>query len=239
MEAESNLLPQLLHGEELVRRVGTEDAEAIKTELAARVRRSLPTPVITSMRTHGLFMAGGYLRSTLVEEKPADIDLFGPDEDTMNRAIEDFLDTNEKATIGFRSRNAVTIYLQGSKIQFILADCRPTLIETVMSFDFTICQAGIMITDEGAMEMVITDDFLNHTSKNLLRYTRPVRNQEPGAPMRRMLSFVARGFKPDFKSIASVSAILMQGTEEARVDPYYYADDIHEVLEQSLMNGNY
>lgn len=228
----------LTYSTSLVSHVGIDPEEEIITELALRARRQLQPAVEQLIRTHGLFVAGGYLRSILQGEPPKDLDLFGPTRQAVDNALNAFLAENPDATLVFCSENARTVMFRGEKLQFVRRDCRETLKETVMSFDFTICQAGFYINEDGATHTYVTSEFLHDTADHRLVYANPDRQQAPAAPLRRMLNFVARGFRPSFLSIADTLGVLFDAIKDDQ-QGLTMAELILDQLEQSRVSGDY
>jgi len=83
------------------------------------------------------WIAGGCLRSSLLNETPNDIDIFGPDENS----IQNFIDLNlNNAKLIHKSKVLESYILNGLKIQVVKRKYYNSIEECLTGFDYTICQ---------------------------------------------------------------------------------------------------
>jgi len=166
-----------------------------------------------------LMIGGGFIRATIAGEKPSDIDIFGPDKDTLKAAAM-ALALKRSARL-HESDNAFTILAPPRiPVQFIyrwVFDHPAALIGT---FDFTICQAALYIKEcplensESTVrkwDSVISEDFYRDLAARRLVYTHPVRNEDAGGSLMRVRKFLTRGYNIQAQSLAGVCARLFMG----------------------------
>lgn len=166
-----------------------------------------------------LMIGGGFIRATIAGEKPSDIDIFGPDKDTLKAAAM-ALALKRSARL-HESDNAFTILAPPRiPVQFIyrwVFDHPAALIGT---FDFTICQAALYIKEcplensESTVrkwDSVISEDFYRDLAARRLVYTHPDRNEDAGGSLMRVRKFLTRGYNIQAQSLAGVCARLFMG----------------------------
>lgn len=166
-----------------------------------------------------LMIGGGFIRATIAGEKPSDIDIFGPDKDTLKAAAM-ALALKRSARL-HESDNAFTILAPPRiPVQFIyrwVFDHPAALIGT---FDFTICQAALYIKEcplensESTVrkwDSVISEDFYRDLAARRLVYTHPLRNEDAGGSLMRVRKFLTRGYNIQAQSLAGVCARLFMG----------------------------
>lgn len=191
--------------------------EAIKTaELAPNDLRyvvtRLPKDIRQLLTEHPgkLFMGGGFIRATVAGEEPSDIDLFGYDETLLDSVAKILADRRPGSRI-HRSKNAITLITPNRMpVQFITRWTFQTAQELVASFDFTVCQAAVWRTGDvgGAWRSSIGDGFYVDLAARRLVYTSPVREEEAGGSMLRVLKYVRRGYSIQVTSLGAVIARL-------------------------------
>jgi hypothetical protein len=164
----------------------------------------------------GLVVAGGFIRSTIAGEKPSDIDIFGPDEDLLKKVALDLaLKRSVKAHV---TKNAITVASSPRMpIQFITRWCYPKASDLIWSFDYTIAQAAIFMTD-GKWASMCSEDFYPDLAARRLTYTFPQRNEDAGGSMMRLRKFLSRGYNIQAPSLAGVIARLMKGIDVKKVN---------------------
>lgn len=180
--------------------------ELNKQDLSWAVRL-LPLPVKDMMEKYGprLVLGGGYLRSTVSGEKPNDLDLFtrSPEESKI------FAD--ELGSVPGRKRydteNAYSVRLPGQGfVQFIHRWTFQSPHTLLDSFDFTIACAAIWVNKSGKWTSLIDDSFYEDLAAKRLVYRSPIRNEDAGGSLLRLLKFQAKGFRSPLNSIAAVIA---------------------------------
>ncbi len=163
-----------------------------------------------------VFVAGGYVRSCVGNEPVNDVDVFvSSKEDALLFAS--YLAAGEHKI--HETENAYTLRGFGPAIQFIH---RWTFTEPgacIASFDFTIARGAFwwepMPTTEdqntGAWRSIVDPDFYADLAGKRIVYAAPVRNEDAGGSMLRVLKFYQRGYRIPLDSLGAVIARLMQG----------------------------
>ena len=178
-----------------------------------------------------LFLAGGFIRSTICGEKVSDIDLFGVTKESLLGIAKDL--ALFRSGRFFETKNAITV-LKPPRIpvqlitRWLFADAKPL----IDSFDFTVCQAAIWaeekIVDAGEtgeikdkmyqFHSLVSDGFYPDLAAKRLVYTFPVRDEEAGGSMLRAIKFIKRGYNIQAPSLAGVITRIAQKVDIGRVD---------------------
>ncbi len=202
-------------------------AELVWHDLQWCVRRT-PRVVLEAMKKHGdkIFVAGGFIRSCIAQELINDIDLFVSSKD-FGAALALELAGGEQKKV-HESDNAFTIRGHGTTIQIIhrwLFDRPETCIQ---SFDFTIACAAIWweqemvpadleiggpMTDVGRWCSICDGRFYADLAGKRLIYRQPIRNEDAGGSLLRVLKFYQRGYRIPLDSMSEVIARLMSGVK--------------------------
>jgi len=167
-----------------------------------------------------LMIGGGFIRATIAGEKPSDIDIFGPDKDTLKAAAM-ALALKRSARL-HESDNAFTILAPPRiPVQFIYRWVFGNPVDLITTFDFTICQAAIFLKPEAdkdnldliryKWESVLADEFYADLAARRLVYTHPDRNEDAGGSLMRVRKFLTRGYNIQAQSLAGVCARLFMG----------------------------
>ena len=177
-----------------------------KQDLIWIVRR-MPSQVFDLLKAHKtLFVAGGYIRSVIANEPIADIDLFAPSKDAARFAAEAIVHIGKV----HETENAFSVKLLGGmQVQFIHRWTFDTPEACIASFDFTIACAAVW-NDDG-WKSLADDDFYADLAAKRLVYRKPVRNEDAGGSMLRVLKFYQRGYRIPLDSLGAVIARLMKG----------------------------
>ena len=158
-----------------------------------------------------LFLGGGFIRATIAGETPSDIDLFGPDK-TFLDAVASLLATRREGCKVHRTKNAITLLSHNRlPVQFITRWTFDTAEALVASFDFTVCQAAIYRggKDEfNGWRSACGGAFYVDLAGRRLVYTNPVREEEAGGSMLRVIKYVKRGYSIQVSSLGQVIARL-------------------------------
>ena len=167
---------------------------------------------------HGkLFVGGGFVRATIAGEEPSDIDLFGHDPTILDRIAAILKDRRGGSRI-HKSKNAITLITPNRlPIQFITRWTFTDADSLVASFDFTVCQAAIWRhgnKSNSAWRSSISDRFYIDLARRRLVYTRPVREEEAGGSLLRVLKYVKRGYSIQVTSLGDVVARLAAKVRE-------------------------
>lgn len=167
----------------------------------------IPHDVVDLMKKDPVILAGGFIRSTIMGEKPSDVDLFGKSEPEL-KALAYKLSASRKAR-PHETKNAITVLAPPRlPVQFITRWTFDTLEATSDSFDFTICQAAIRF-HEKKWESHVSEGFYPDLAARRLVYTSPSRNEDAGGSILRVRKFLSRGFNIQAPSLAAVISQLM------------------------------
>ncbi len=148
-----------------------------------------------------IFVAGGFIRSCVSGDKINDIDLFVPDHETAERMARHIASVEGKRIR--ETGNAFTVKTMPYATQFIHRWTFTDPVECIQSFDFTIAKAAIWF-DGTEWKSACDDRFYADLAAKRLTYCSPVRDEEAGGSMLRVLKFYQRGFKVDMNSLGAV-----------------------------------
>jgi hypothetical protein len=164
-----------------------------------------------------LFVGGGFIRAIVAGEKPSDIDMFGDTKDRLNRVVM-YLQNDRQGSKTHITGNAITLLSENRMpIQFITRWLFDTPAALVSSFDFTVCQ-GVVFYADGKWDSEIGDSFYNDLASRRLVYTFPVREEEAGGSMLRVLKYLRRGYHIQIDSLAGVMSRVTKATMNSIVD---------------------
>lgn len=206
----------------------------------------LPMPVVTALKGQpGLFLAGGLIRACIAGETINDVDLFVRDAraaQTIAAILQP--DLNQRVT----TDNAVSLDGLALKVQLIHRWTFATPEDCIASFDFTICSAAIWWNANAERwDSTCDPSFYSDLAAKRLVYRSPVRNEDAGGSMLRVLKYVKRGYGIPRSSLAAVMARAVRGLNTsdevdlatqikdvlAEVDPP--TDPRHEGISRSLL----
>ena len=218
--------------------------ELINTDLhfcVSRIPKDVRDLVISTPK---LFIAGGFIRSTISGETLSDIDLFGPDDMLVKCAAQE-LSIKRKGRI-HETKYAYTILAPPRvPVQFIKRWLYTDILALVNEFDYTVCQAALQyipgVIGEGGIatgavwKSCISDRFYPDLAAKRLVYTSPMRDEEAGGSFLRMRKFLMRGYNIQASSMAGVVARLVSKlrlSEQAVMDEPYVKKIITGVLRE-------
>lgn len=202
-------------------------AELIKADLR-HVAQRLPRDIRDLLtRNHGkVFVGGGFVRATIAGETPSDIDIFGDNVARLEMLATDLAASRGQGTKLHRTKNAITVITPGRlTVQFITRWTfdGQTMFERaakcVASFDFTVCQAIIWRGGSQSNDpwcSTISDRFYVDLAARRLFYTSPVREEEAGGSMLRVLKYVKRGYSIQVGSLGAVMARMTDKVDTTR-----------------------
>lgn len=177
--------------------------------------RRLPKDVRTMLVKHKgeLFVAGGFLRSIITNEPINDIDLFSPSKDYAKACA------TELAAGGriYETDYAFSLSDKKPMTQFIHRWAYTDAESLVNSFDFSIACAALWF-DGSEWQSICCDSFYEDLSAKRLVYLRPVRNEDAGGSLLRVLKFYQRGYRIPLDSFAAVIARLDRGIDRSKVE---------------------
>lgn len=170
--------------------------------------RRTPAPVLEMMKRHGprLIAAGGYVRDCICGDKINDVDLFTSSKELAEVFAKEFA---ENAKI-IETENAFTIpYKFKYAVQIIHRWTYERPEQVVASFDFTVSCASFWYELEGSRwRSLCHDRFYSDLASKRLRYLSPVRDEDAGGSMLRVLKFYQRGYRIPLDSLGAVLARL-------------------------------
>jgi hypothetical protein len=170
--------------------------------------RRAPTRLLKLLKMQGkkLFVAGGYVRSCVANEPINDIDVFAINKQEAQICAQVLAVFNGPKV--FESDNAYSIKVGEMQIQFIHRWVFNSPQEAIDSFDFTIAK-GAFWYENGEWQSSIHPDFYADLASKRLVYTSPVRNEDAGGSMLRVLKFYQRGYRIPLDSLGAVIARLV------------------------------
>lgn len=201
--------------------------------------RRAPRKVLEAMKKHGakVMVAGGYIRSCITNEHINDIDLFVDNKDFGRTLALELAEGDEKRI--HETDNAFTVKGYRYPVQIIHRWLFTSPEACILSFDFTIARAAFWCVNEIIGEHVDPakpDELPQPTSistwasacdarfypdlagKRLI-YCSPVRIEEAGGSMLRVLKFYQRGYRIPLDSLGKVISRLCMAVKW---------EDIHE-----------
>lgn len=157
-----------------------------------------------------LALAGGFVRSCITNEKASDIDLFSKDKKAAELYARRY--NADKGRI-LETCNAYTV-LERSKtpVQFIHRWSFEDVEEILPSFDFTIACALIYFDGQNWRGMCDSRYYADLAAKRLT-YRSPVRIEEAGGSILRVLKFYQKGYRIPLDSFAKTIARLSSGVD--------------------------
>lgn len=168
-----------------------------------------------------LFLGGGFIREVIAGNTPNDIDLFGPDASFVETVARDFAERQRQGSRFHKSHNACTVAEPGRlTVQFITRWTFDDPKKLMESFDFTICQAVVWRNghkSNDAWRSCVGERFHLDLASRRLVYTNPIREEEAGGSMLRVIKFVRRGYSIQVTSLGDVIARVMRAYRPERV----------------------
>jgi hypothetical protein len=205
-------------------------AELTQNDLRYVVQR-LPRDVRDLLTEHAgrLFLGGGFIRATIAGETPSDIDLFGSDAEVLESVAKILADRRQGSKL-HKTKNAITILsLDRLPVQFITRWTFQHASELVASFDFTVCQAAIWRTgrqSNSGWASAVGDGFYVDLAGRRLVYTAPVRIEEAGGSLLRVIKYVKRGYSIQVSSLGAVVARLASSVDPDRLDGGWHEQNV-------------
>lgn len=160
-----------------------------------------------------IFVGGGFLRAVITGEPLNDVDVFVTDQKDAELLAYKLCDTKKDI---HRTDNAYTIKGR-PPIQIIKRWVFNAPEEVSNSFDFTVCCA-VIYWEDGAFHSYCDDRFYTDLASKRLVYRSPVRNEDAGGSMLRVLKYYQRGYRIPLNSLASVIARLVGGLNRNAID---------------------
>jgi hypothetical protein len=182
------------------------------------VKRKIPKKLVALMEGpewyDKIFIAGGLIRSSITGEPVSDIDVFIT---TDVKPIDIALLLEPNTEKHFVTDNAITITSFKPSLQIINRWSFKNPGEVVKSFDFTIACAAIFVKDSGDWDSIIDDSFYEDLAARRLVYRYPIRNEDAGGSILRVLKFYQRGYRIPLDSLAGVIARLIKDFDVKKI----------------------
>lgn len=183
--------------------------ELVKKDLIWCLRR-LPKPLFNLMKERGrvLVLAGGFIRSCITNEPVNDIDMFSATKDLAELFARTIADSPDKI---IETENAYTVLLpKYHAAQFIHRWVYEWPEDIVPSFDFTIARAAIWYNNNcNQWQSHCDEQYYQDLAAKRLTYCCPVRNEDAGGSILRVLKFYQRGYRIPLDSFGAVIARLI------------------------------
>lgn len=181
--------------------------------------KRLPRDLMKLLKEHAgrVFLAGGYIRSRITQENVNDIDLFVPNEAMAHIVASQYAGHDENRV--HKTQNAFTVKGTRPTVQVIHRWTFENPIDVLKSFDFTIACAAIWWNGE-KWESACHADYYSDLAGKRLVYLSPVRNEDAGGSILRVLKFYQRGYRIPLDSMGAVIARLMMGVKMDEVDSH-------------------
>lgn len=187
-----------------------------------RVLTRVPRDIVAMLKkSEGtLWLGGGYIRAIIAGEEPNDIDIFGTSKEQLTIVADQLMKSREERKIDTRihkTKNALTLLSSDGRIpvQFITRWNYTGIHEVCESFDFSICQAVVGYA-ERKWQGCISDRFYRDLAAKRLFYTDPIREEEAGGSMMRVLKYYQRGYTIQTASLGRVMARVVAGIREEK-----------------------
>jgi hypothetical protein len=165
------------------------------------------------MITYGprLVLGGGFVRSTVSGEKPNDIDLFTQNPEDAKLFAGELSKGKKKPP--YETGNALSVGLfPRHLVQYIHRWTYQTPAALIESFDFTIACSALWF-ESGKWTSLIDDEFYADLAAKRLVYRSPLRNEDAGGSLLRLLKFYQRGFRTPLDSFGAVVARAVRGLD--------------------------
>ena len=173
-----------------------------KIDLNWCVRR-LPAELRRLMKKEEIVVAGGFVRACVAGEKINDVDVFTYGKEHAKEMAQHIADCYKKKPI--KTDNAITIVCHPTPIQFITRWTYDSPVDVLSSFDFTVCAAAFWF-DHYRQEWcsACTENFYQDLAAKRLQYTYPIRDEDAGGSILRVLKYYQRGYRITLDSFAGV-----------------------------------
>lgn len=184
-------------------------SELISTDLNFVVQR-LPSDIRDLMKVRPqIYVGGGFIRAVVGGEEVSDIDIFGPSKDDLDAAATQLAARRPGSKI-HRTGNAITLLSpERMPVQFITRWTFNDAHSLTRSFDFTVCQAAVwrnLHYPTAPWESSISNRFYIDLAARRLVYTAPIREEEAGGSLLRVLKYTRRGYTIQMESLGEVVA---------------------------------
>lgn len=185
--------------------------------------RRLPSRLKKLMKNHpDCIVAGGFIRSCIFNESISDIDVFAPSEEKAKQLVQELKTSfdekikNKVESWILTTNNAFTLVGPKPSCQFIHRWTFNNAEDLIASFDFTICKAAFW-HENHFWKSICSQSFYADLAAKRLIYVSPIREEDAGGSMIRVLKYYQRGFRIPLNSYAAVIARLVKGVQIDKV----------------------
>lgn len=182
-----------------------------------RLVNLLPKKLIEGMKNETLpviYVGGGCIRSVVTGEPVNDIDIFVGSMAAADTVVT-FLQEDFETIV---TDNATTIKAP-LPLQVIHRWTFESVEKVVDSFDFTICCAAVVYNRARKnFESYVHPDFYADLAAKRLTYLSPIRNEDAGGSIIRVLKYYQKGYRIGLTSLAAVIARMIKGIEVDRLE---------------------
>ena len=177
--------------------------------------RRAPSVVLQALKDNpnNLFVAGGFIRGCIANEDLSDIDLFATTKECAQICAAGLADQGHRL---HKTDNAITVKGYRLPVQFITRWLFDGPENLIASFDFTIAMSAFW-WDGARWCSIAHDRFYPDLAAKRLIYTSPVRIEEAGGSMLRVLKFYQRGYRIPLDSLGAVIARLQSAVRQDEV----------------------
>lgn len=180
----------------------------------ARLPQELKSLMIDKSWENKIYVAGGFIRACIANEKINDIDVFVQSKEDANLLAG--LLAKRPSDI-HSTDNAITIKSYKPVIQIVHRWVFNKIEDVASSFDFTICASAISYSD-GKFESYCSESFYQDLAAKRLVYTLPQRNEDAGGSMLRVLKYYQRGYRIPLDSLGYVMARMVAEIDTNRIN---------------------
>lgn len=166
-----------------------------------------------------LIVAGGFIRAVVANEQINDIDVFSPSLEKAEEALKTYcFYTGAESRSVIRTDNAFTVNAENLPVQFIHRWVFSSIDAVLKSFDFSIASAAVFWNAATqSWDSAVHEDFYPDLAAKRLIYLAPIRHEDAGGSMLRVLKFYQRGYRIPLESLGKVIARLIAGVEQRGV----------------------
>jgi hypothetical protein len=196
-----------------------------------------PRPLLRLMKSSEwcgkVFVGGGFLRAVISREPVNDVDVFCPDAQTAeklarelviaqkrlpksNSAAEAQHKSDEINRAIYKTDNAYTLRCLNPCVQIIHRWSFKEGRDVALSFDFTVCRA-VFWYDGHAWQSFCDSRFYQDLAAKRLRYCSPIRVEEAGGSMLRVLKYYQKGYRIPIDHLAAVIARCVGGLDPEKI----------------------
>jgi hypothetical protein len=172
-----------------------------------------------------VFIGGGYLRAIVAQEPINDIDVF------VSTKVEAELLARKLCSNSKNLYETVNAYTVKRKIpiQIIHRWLFEEPEDVANSFDFTVCCAIISYANNG-WDSYCDDRFYTDVASKRLVYRQPIRNEDAGGSMLRVLKYYQKGYRIPLASLGAVIARLIKDLDVNKIGGLKNEEEVARIL---------